>query len=117
MSENVENIWQSHKFHHKSHEKLESGNFSRRKTQAEEKIQWDLLSPLLFVIAIMSLNYIYRNFTGSNKFTKLRVNINHLYMDVLFAKNEKITGEPNTNNKNIRNDIATEFDIENVPFS
>ena len=60
---------------------------AERTTLAEVKIQrsifqGDTLSPLLFVIAKMSLNYILRKCTGSCKFTKSQEKINHLmYMD------------------------------------
>ena len=51
---------------------------------------------------MISLNYILRNFTGGDKFTKSQENINSLmYMKVisLFAKKEL---ETDTNNKNIQ---------------
>ena len=68
-----------------------------RKTLAEVKIQKgifqrDVLSPLLFLIAILPLYHILRKCTRGYKFTKLQEKINHLiYMDniKLFAKNEK----------------------------
>ena len=40
------------------------------------------LSPLLFEILMMTLNYVLRKFTGGYTFTKLQEKINHLtYMD------------------------------------
>ena len=80
------------------------------KTLAEEKIQrgiflGDLLSPLLFLIAMIPLNYILRKCTGNFKFTKSQENIHyHVYRDdiKLFTKNEKRTGNSDTNNKNIQ---------------
>ena len=54
--------------------------------------QGDALSPLLFVIAMMSLNYIFRKCSAGYKLSKLQEKINHLmYMDgiKMFAKNEK----------------------------
>ena len=64
---------------------------------AEAKIQrgifqGDAKSPLLFIIAMMPLNHILREFTVGYKFSISQENINHLlYMDdiKLFAKNEK----------------------------
>ena len=92
LSQNVQDIQQSHQ---ENHENLESENDSRRK-----KLYWgkdperlgDELSLLLFVIAIMPLNHIIRKYTGRYKISKLQEKINHLiYMDdiKLFAKNEK----------------------------
>ena len=64
---------------------------------AEAKIQscifqGDVLSPLLFIIAMMPLNDILRKCTTGYKLSKLHVKINHLmYMDAIkvFAQNEK----------------------------
>ena len=84
LSENVQDIQQSHKIHHGSHEKLECRIDSRRKNfSRDEKIQRgifqeDVLSLLLFVIAMIPLNSILRKCTGDYKFTKLREMINHL---------------------------------------
>ena len=54
--------------------------------------QGDALSPLLFIIAMMPLNYILRKCTAGYKLSRSQEKINHLmYMDdiKLFAKNEK----------------------------
>ena len=54
--------------------------------------QGDALSQLLFIIAIMPLNHIFRKCATGYKLVKLREKINHLmYMDdiKLLAKNEK----------------------------
>ena len=70
------------------------------KSQAEVKkkkiqrgiFQGDVLSPLLFVIAMMPLNHILRKCTDGYKLHKSQEKINHLmHMDDinLFAKNEK----------------------------
>ena len=64
---------------------------------AEAKIprgifQWDALSPLLFIIAMMPLNHILRKCTAGYKLSRSQEKVNHLmYMnDIrLFAKNEK----------------------------
>ena len=71
---------------------------------AEAKIQrginqGNVLSPLLFIIAMMPLNRILRKCTARYKLSKSQENINHLmYRDdiKLFAKNEKRTGNSNT---------------------
>ena len=54
----------------------------RGPTLAEIKIQrgilqWDSLSPLIFVKAMMTLNYLFREFTTDHKFTKSQEKINH----------------------------------------
>ena len=67
------------------------------KSLAEVKIQRsiflrDALSPLLFVIAMMTLNHILRECTARYKLSKSRQKVNHLkYIDdiKMFAKNEK----------------------------
>ena len=54
--------------------------------------QGDALSPLLFIIAMMPLNYILRKCTDGYKLSRSQEKINHsMYMDdiKLFAKNEK----------------------------
>ena len=64
---------------------------------AEAKIQrgifqGDTLSPLLFIIAMMPLNHIFRKCRVGYKLSRFQEKINHLmYMDdiKLFAKNEK----------------------------
>ena len=73
----------SNKVYRRNHEKLESGNDSRRKILAEVKIQEgifkrDVLSPLLFVIVLMLLNHILRKCTGGYKLQRLQEKINHL---------------------------------------
>ena len=90
------------------------------KSLAEVKIQTgiflgDALSPLLFVIAMMPLNYILRKCTARYKLSKSQEKISHLmYMDdiKLFTKNEK---DPETLIQTLRiysHDIRMEFGIE-----
>ena len=70
---------------------------------AEAKIQrgifqWDTLSLLQFIIAMMPLNHILRKCTAGYKLSRSQEKNNHLmYMEdiKLFAKNEK-TGNSNT---------------------
>ena len=70
-----------------------AGGRSLAETKIQRGIfQGDALSPLLFIIAMMSLNHILRKCTVGYKLSRLQQMINHLmYMDVieLFAKNEK----------------------------
>ncbi len=71
--------------------------FTAGESLAEVKIQkgifqGDAPSPLLYVIAMMSLNHIFRKCTAGYKLSKSQEKIIHLmYMDdiKLFAKNEK----------------------------
>ena len=70
---------------------------AEEKSLREVKIQRgifheDPLSPLLFVIVMMTLNHIFRKCTAGYKFSKFKEKINHLiYMDdiKMFAKNGK----------------------------
>ena len=93
---------------------------ARGKSLAKVKIQrgsfqGDILSPLLFVNAMMPLNYIFRKCTDEYKLTKSQETINHLvYMDdiKLFAKNKR---EIETLIQTVRiynQDIGMEFGIE-----
>ena len=74
-----------------------------RKSLAEAKIQRgifqeDALSPLLFIIAMITLNHILRKCTAEYKLTKSQENINHtMYMDDI-----KLFGNSNTHNQNIQ---------------
>ena len=86
LPQNVQSIRRNHKLYGENHENLESGMESRREKlncseNPERLFQGDALSPLLFVIAMMPLNYIFRRCTGY-KFDKLQEKINHLmHMD------------------------------------
>ena len=91
-----------------------------RQTLAKVKIPrdnflGDSLSPLLFIIGMMPLNYKLRKCTRVYKFTKSKEKINHLmYIDYIkvFAKNDK---ELDTLIQIIRiysQDIGMEFGIE-----
>ena len=87
---------------------------------AETKIQRgtfqrDAQSPLLFIIAIMPLNHIFRKCTAGYKLSRLQEKINHLmYMDdiKLFAKNEKVLETLIQAVRIYSQDIGMEFGIE-----
>ena len=69
MSKNVQDIRQSHKIHHESHENVESWIDSRRKILPKVKIQrailqGNALSPWLFVIVMMAFTNILRKCNG-----------------------------------------------------
>ena len=72
---------------------LTAGEKSLAETKIQRGIfQGDVLSPLLFIITLMSLNHILRKCTAGYKLSRSQEKINHLmYMDdiKLFAKNEK----------------------------
>ena len=81
------------------------------KSLADVKIQWDALSSLLFVIAMMPLNHIVRKCTGGYKLIKSQENMNPL-MSMDNIKNEK---ELRTLIQVVRiysQDIGIEFGIE-----
>ena len=90
------------------------------KSLVEAKIQrgifqGDALSPFLFIIAMMPLNYIFRKCSVGHKLSKSQEKVKHLmYMDdiKLFAKNKK---ELETLIHEVRiysQDIGMEFGIE-----
>ena len=64
----------SHELYRQNHENLESGIDSRRKKLTESKIQrgilQDVLSPLIFIIALMPLNLIFRKCTAGYKLSR-----------------------------------------------
>ena len=71
---------------------LTAGERSLAEAKIQKGIFQDALSPLIFIIAMMPLNYILRKFTAGYKLSRSQEKINHLmYMDDinLFAKNEK----------------------------
>ena len=79
------------------------------KSLAEIKIQkgifqGDSLSPLLFIIAMMSVNHRLRKYTTGCKLSRLQKKINHLmYMEgIKLAKNEK----------ELKNLIHTEYTVK-----
>ena len=107
-------------FIEKKHEKLESWINSRRKKLGRNKdtrgiFQGDALSPLLFIITVMSLNHILRKCTAGYKLNRSQEKINRLmYMDdmKLFAKNEKELETLIHTIRIYRQDIGMEFGIE-----
>ena len=93
LSKNAQDICQSPKVYHTSHEKLESGNERRKENFSWGEIQsgtfqGDALSLLLFVIAMMPLKHIRRKCTEGYKFTESKEKINH-QMYKLFAEKMK----------------------------
>ena len=70
-------ISHGHKLYRKKHENLESGIDNRRKVQ-RGIFQGDVLSPLLFMIAMLPLNYILRKYTAEYKLSNPQEKINHL---------------------------------------
>ena len=80
--------------------KLTAGGRSLAEAKIQRGIfQGDVLSPLLFIIAMMPLNHILRKGTVGYKLSRSQEKINHLmYMDdiKLFAKKWKRTGNSNT---------------------
>ena len=95
---------------------LTAGGKSLAETNIQRRIfQGDALSPLQYIIAMMSLNHIFRKGTAGYKLSRSQEKFNHqMYMDdiKLFAKNEK---ELETLIHAIRiysQDIGMEFGIE-----
>ena len=65
QSQNIQNIRWSHKIYRENHENLEGGIESLVETKIQRDIfQRDALSPLLFIIAMMSLNRRLRRYTA-----------------------------------------------------
>ena len=95
---------------------LTEGERSLAETKIQRGIfQGDALSPLLFIIAMMSLNHILRKCTAGYKLSRLQEKINHLmYMDgiKLFAKNEKELEALTHVVRIYSQDIGMEFGIE-----
>ena len=89
---------------------------------AERKIQrgifkGDALFSLLFIIAMMSLNHIFRKCAAGYKLSRSQEKINHLmYMDdiKLFAKNEKELENLIHTVRIYSQDIGMEFGIEKM---
>ena len=79
--------WQYHTLHHESHGKRESRISSRKTNHRRGEIQRGFFQrgsflPLLFVIAIILLNYVPRKCRGPYIFTNSQEKINHLmFMD------------------------------------
>ena len=102
-----------------NYQKLENGIDGRRKFSLGENprryIPRVALSPLLFVIAMMPLTHILREFTDECEVTKSQEKINHLmYKDVhqTVCQKGKRIGDPITNCENYNEDIGMEYSIE-----
>ena len=103
-------------------EKWEAELTAGRQTLAEMKIQrsiflGDSFSPLLFVMAMMSLTHILRRCIGGYKFTKSYDEVNHLmYMDdiKIFTKSEKELETVIHTIKIYSQDIGMEYVIEKM---
>ena len=95
---------------------LKAGGQSLAEVKIQRGIfQGDELSPLLFVIAMMSLNHILRICSAGYKLSKSQEKINHLmYMDdiKLFTKNEKEFVTLIQTLRIYSQDIKMEFSIE-----
>ena len=80
LSKHLPDIWQNHKIHHRSHEKLESGINSRRKNFCRGKNpKRHLLGRCYFTATICSSNDATQlHSEEDNKFTKLQEKSNHL---------------------------------------
>ena len=97
LSEDVQDIRQSQKIHHGSHEKLISEIESRRKNfsrsdDSERYLQRRFTFAITFVIAMMLCKCTLRKCTKGFKIYKVAENINQfMFMDdiKLFAKNQK----------------------------
>ena len=119
LSQNVQNITWRHKLHRTDHEHLESGADSRRKKHTWNKDPKRHLprrcTIIIFIIAMMPLNRIFRKCTAGYKLSRSLEKINHqMYMDEIkfFAKNDK---ELETLIHAVRiycQDIGMEFGIE-----
>ena len=95
---------------------LTAGGRSLAETKTQRGIfQGDALSPLLFIIAMMPLNYILRKCTAGYKLSGSQEKISHLmYMDdiKLFAKDEKEIETLIYAVRIYNQDIGMEFSIE-----
>ena len=89
-------------------------NLSRGKKSKEAILQRDLLLPLLFIIAIMPLNHLFRKCTeeGGYKSSKTQEKIITLWMTKVFVKNEKKKLETLILTKIYSQNVGMEFDIE-----
>ena len=91
------------------------GRSLAEETSKEAYSKGDALSPLLFVIAMMPLNHIFRKYTVGYKLTKSQETVNYLmYMNVtnLFAQNEKELETLIQTVRIYRQNIEIEFSME-----
>ena len=85
LSENIQEIRKGRLIHRGSHEIIESEIDIRRENVNRDKNPEKLLS-LLFVIVMLSLNYILKKCNGEYKFTKSEEKVNHMDDIKMFAE-------------------------------
>ena len=105
LSEYVQDIQQSHKIHHGSHEKLESGNDSGRKMISRSEIKKGIINgvvlfPLILVLTMKPLNDILRKCTENTNLQNRKISrIDDRKLSVKKEKKKDLVTD--TNNTNI----------------